>query len=131
MAITQNSDRQYPLSAYVEFSYADFVSGVYAAAVDMPADAIVVGGDFVITTAFNSATSDTFTVGDDTDDDEYGAAINGQTAARTALVPTGFQFAQNGTVGLKWTGAGAAPSAGAGFLHVQYVREGRSNENQG
>jgi hypothetical protein len=131
MAITNSSDRQYPLVAVIGFDYTDFTSGEALAVAQIPADAVVVGGMLVFSTLFNSATSDTFTVGDGVDDDEYAAGVNAKTTAYTALVPTGYQYTANTDLVLKWTGVGTAPTQGAGFLIVQYVREGRANENHG
>ena len=131
MAFSKTSDRQYVLSARADFTYADFTSGTELPVIELPPDAVVVGGQFVVTTVWDSATSDTFTVGDETDDDEYGAAIDGQAAALTALVPTGFEYTATEDVVVKWTGVGTAPTQGAGYLIVNYVRDGRSNENQG
>lgn len=131
MAFTHDPGRQYVLAAIASFTYADFESGTYLGLVEMPADAVVVGGHIAVDTVFDSGTSDTFTVGDNTDDDEYASSVDGQAAGATALVPTGFQFSATGSVGVKWTGAGSAPTQGAGHLVVLYVREGRSNEVQG
>lgn len=131
MAFTQDSGRQYPLAAVASFTYDDFTSGTYLPMVEVPSDAIVIGGFLVIDTVFDSGTTDTFTVGDSVDDDEYGSAIDGQAAALTAITPTGYKFTANGTVGLKLTSVGTAATQGAGRLVVQYVRDGRSNENQG
>jgi hypothetical protein len=91
MPITKKSGRQQVISAYVDFVFGDVSpSGVGQAAIDLPVGAQVVGGDFVISQAFNSATSDTFTIGDATLATRYGNAISGA-AARTALTLTGFQ----------------------------------------
>jgi hypothetical protein len=129
--ITNSTDRQYVLSAVVGFDYTDFTSGVAKVVGDLPADAIVTGGMLVLSTLFNSATSDTLTVGDAVDDDEYAAGINGKTTAYTALTPTGYQYTANTGLVIKWTGVGTAPTQGAGVLIVNYVREGRANENHG
>lgn len=130
MAITKDGGRQYPLWAEVEFAYTDFTSGVSAEAIDLPGNAVVVGGELVITTAFNSATSDTFIVGDGAVTNRYANAVNGAAAARTALTLTGFRYTTPDTVDVRWTGVGAAPSAGAGVLRVQYILKNRSNEVQ-
>ncbi len=138
MAITKDFHRQYPLRAYVPFTYADFgESGVAEEAVDLPAGAIVTGGEIVITTAFNSAggttPADTLTVGDGSDDARYAAGVDGQTAARTALGPTGYKYPAGDTVDIKWTpnaDTTTAPTQGAGYLVVEYVKPGRSNEVQ-
>ena len=133
MNVALNSDRQYPLTAIVDFVYTDFTSGVFLPMFEAPADAIVIGGHLTITTPFDSETSDTFTIGDALDDDEYGAAIDGQAAATTKLVLSGHKYAANTMLGLKLTSVDAAEalSQGAGTLVVTYVRAGRSNENQG
>jgi hypothetical protein len=76
MPITKKSGRQQVVSAYVDFVFGDVSpSGVGQAAIDLPVGAQVVGGDFVISQAFNSATSDTFTIGDATLATRYGNAI--------------------------------------------------------
>lgn len=129
--ITKNSDRQYPLVGIVDFTYADFASGVFAPAIETPPGCVVQLGDVVIDTVFDSGTSDTFTVGDSVSGTRYGSGIDAQSAARTALVPTGYEQLATDNIGLTWTGVGAAPTQGAGRLFVQYVRADRMNENQG
>ena len=131
MPITLDSDRQYPLAAMVRFKFSDFVSGAYTPAVELPPDAVVTGGHIMFETLFNGETSDTFTIGDAAVGNRYKAAINAKTTAYTALVPTGLQYTSTKTVGLTWTGVGTAPTQGAGYLYVEYIREGRSLENQG
>lgn len=131
MAFLKESDRQYPLTAVVEISYSDLVSGVALPVAEVPNDAVVTGGQFVVTEVFDSATSDTVTVGDADDDDEYKGGINAQSAGTTALVPTGHQYASNTDLVVKWTGVGTAPTQGKALLIVEYVRQGRQNENQG
>ena len=65
MSITKDIGRQYPLVARVDFTYASFgASGVAEEAIDLPVGAVVTGGALVITTAFNSATTDAIEVGD-------------------------------------------------------------------
>lgn len=131
MAFLKESDRQYPLTAVVEISYSDLLSGVALPVAEVPNDAVVTGGQFVVTEVFDSGTTDTFTVGDTVDDDEYGSAIDGQAAATTVLTPTGYQYASNTDLVVKWTGVGDAPTQGKALLIVEYVRQGRQNENQG
>lgn len=125
----ENTNRQYPLSAFVPFTYADLVAGNNVAA-EVPSDAVVVGGEIVITTPFDSTTN-TITVGDTDTSDLYESSVDAKAAARSPLVPTGKQYGQNGQIVLNYASTGPAATAGAGFLHVMYVREGRSNENQG
>jgi len=122
MAITQNVDRQSPLFASADFTLADLVSGAFEAAISLPENAEVIGGSLVITTAFNSATTDAATVGDSTSAGRYltiGAALGALGLGRTALVPTGYRTTGRDPVGITWTGAGAV-TTGAGRLEVEY-----------
>lgn len=131
MAISKDVGRQYPLVARVPFTYADFgASGVAEQAVDTPAGAKVIGGELVITTAFNSATSDAIDVGDGVTPGRYLSAQDVKTAAgRFALVPTNYSYAEKDTIDIEWTGVGTAPTQGAGYLLLQYILEDRANEN--
>lgn len=131
MAITTNSDRQYGLTAVVDFAYGDLTSGTSADAVELPSDAIITGGHVYISTAFNSATTDVIIVGDTDDDNEYLTSTSIAALGLTALVPTGLKLSAGKKITVTWTGVGTAPSAGAGQLVINYIRQGRSNENQG
>lgn len=127
MAITKKSGRQEGLWAEVEFTYADLVSATPQTAIVVPPNAVIVGGELVISTAFNSATSDVIEVGDGGDDDRYTASdINVAAAGRTALTITGYRYTVQDTIDIKWTGVGTAPSAGAGTLRVQYLIKDRA-----
>lgn len=137
MPITKLSGRQEVIAATADFTYADLVSGAYAAAVDVPAGAIVVGGHLAITTIFNSATDDKFSIGDKVG---ANAAVNTTYAALSAditaagavpIVATGKKYSAAGTVGIAWTGTGTAPTAGAGKLTVLYIVDGRAAFSQG
>ena len=137
MPIKKLSGRQEVIAATADFTFADIVSGVYQPAVDVPAGAIVVGGHLAITTLFNSATTDQFSIGDKVGS---AAAVNTTYAALSAditavgavpLVPMGKKYAEPSTVGIVWTGAGAAPTAGVARLTVQYIVDGRAAFTQG
>ena len=137
MPIKKLSGRQEVIAATADFKFSDVVSGVYAPAVELPGDAIVVGGHLAITEVFNSATDDKFSIGDQEGSDAavkttY-AALSADIAApgAVALVPTGKKYAKTSTVGVAWTGTGAAPTAGAGRLTVLYIVDGRSAFSQG
>ena len=127
----KNSDRQYPLSAMARFTLADLTSGTAIPIVELPPGAVITGGMLVIETTFNSGTSDTLVVGDAADDDRYATAVSGQTAAVTALTLRGLVTTATTDLKLKWTSVGTAPTQGAGYLVVTYIREDRSQENQG
>lgn len=137
MTIKKIPGRQEVIAATADFTFADVASGTYAPAVDLPGNAIVVGGHLSIGTIFNSATDDKFSIGD-----KVGAAAATATtyAAQSAdittpgaipIVPTGKKYTEPSTVGVVWTGTGAAPTAGAGRLVVLYIVDGRSAFSQG
>lgn len=132
MPITKKPGRQKKMTASVDFTYADVASGVYAPAVDLPLNSVVTGGSLFITTLFNSATTDQFSVGSQLGSASavattYAAQTADVTATgrAAALVPTGVKTTEASTVGVVWTGAGAAPTAGAGKLVVDYIIDGK------
>ena len=128
MAIANiDSGRQDVLVAVQAFDYSEMVDATAVPAVNVPPGAIVVGGQLVITTAFNSATSDTIAVGDGTN--TYLAATSVAATGATAL-SGGLPYSVSDTVDLTWDGTGAVPSAGAGYLVLEYVIDGRACEVQ-
>ena len=131
MPILKNSSRQELITAFVDFTYADIPTNaaVYDA-LDLPANAIVSGGDLVVTTAWNSTTA-TLSVGDASSATRYTPAVDLKTAGRTALTLTGFTHTNTEKV-LKGTNAitGTA-TAGAARLTVQYYVKGRTTFAQG
>ena len=137
MPIKKLSGRQQVIAATADFKFSDLASGVYAPAVDVPGGAIVVGGHLAITEVFNSATDDKFSIGDQEGSDAavkttYAAlSADIATPGAIALVPTGKKYTKSGTVGVAWTGTGAAPTAGAGRLTVLYIVDGRAAFSQG
>lgn len=132
MTITKNRGRQHVSSAYVDFTFADLASGVAAEAIDLPIGAQVVGGDIVVDTAFNSATSDVIVVGDALSANRYYASASIAAAGRNPLLVTGYRsLATSNKVRVTWTGVGAAPSAGAIRLRVDYIVNKRAAFTQG
>lgn len=131
MGITKDANRQAPVVAEVDFAFGDLTTTVASNAIEVPQGAVVTGGFIVFDTAFNSETSDVFTVGDSGDADRYKASVDGSAAALTALVPTGYQYTATSNVSITWTGTGTAPTAGAGRLVIEYYVDGRSQHTQG
>lgn len=138
MPITKKSARQDALIATADFAYGDVASGTYAAAVDVPAGAIVTGGGLAVTTLFNSATTDKFSIGDKVGAAAAAAATYAAQSADVTvagtyipIVPTGKKYAEKSTIGVVWTGEGAAPSAGAARLVVEYILDGRAHSSEG
>lgn len=128
--IKKDFNRQSVIVAMVAISFADLASGVDLAAIELPPNAIVLGGDVTVTEAFNSATTDVIDVGDSVSQNRYLNDGNIHAAGRVALVPTGYVH-PGGDLTVRWVGAGAAPTAGTARLTVQYVVQGRSNSTQG
>lgn len=132
MPITKNRGRQSPITASVEFTFANIVSGAAEEAIDLPAGAIVTGGDIVVMTAFNSATSDVIVVGDSASANRYYASASIATAGRNPLVITGYRtLTTTNRIRVTWTGSGAAPTAGAIRLTVTYIVDKRVSFSQG
>lgn len=137
MSITKNSGRQEVICARVDFAFGDVTDDTYMPAVDVPIGAEVVGGGLYVDVLFNSATDDKFSIGD-----QVGAEASAKTTyaalsaditavgVAAAIVPTGKVYTSPGTVGVVWNGSGAAPSAGAGHLVVQYIVKGRAAFSQ-
>lgn len=132
MTITKNPARQELVAAYVDFTFADLASGVDFPAIQLPAGAVVTGGDVTVKTAFNSATSDVVDVGDATVENRYLNDGALSAVARVPLVPTGFVTTPTQRdITLRWVGVSTAPTAGAARLSVQYYVQGRAAFAQG
>lgn len=97
-------------------------------AIDLPHNAQVLGGALTITEAFDSETSDSFTVGDAASVARYLGATDGQVEATTALVPTGFKTTGVTPVTVKWIrlSADTGPTEGAARLRVDYMVDKRA-----
>lgn len=136
MTITLNSNRQKPVFSHVDIAFADLVNGVAAVAVVLPANAVITDGFIHVSTPFNSATTDVLDIGDAVTANRYGAGLNLKTAGRQAITLTGLQTVQNPgantcLVNVKWTGTGAAPTAGVFRLALEYIVIGRAEFTTG
>ena len=95
--------------------------------INIPEGAIVVGGDVVTTTAFTGSTAYNVIVGDSGSTNRYLGTTDKTTAARTALVPTGYvSTGQN--LRITVTPTVAAATAGAITVRVEYIIPGCANE---
>jgi hypothetical protein len=131
MALQRKSDRQAPIEAIIDIGFADPVAyGTAENAINLPANAIVIGGDLTVTTAWNSATSASLTLGDAGSANRYGNTIDLKTLARTALTVTGYKHTVQEWLKANLAQVGAA-TAGAARLRVTYVVQGRGQANQG
>lgn len=133
MAIKKNSGRQELIVAHLTIGFADIAAyGTAEPAIDLPGNAILVGGDVVVTTAWNSATTATLTLGDAADADRYTAApIDLKTAGRTELTVTGFKHPVAEALTALVAQTGAAATAGSARITIQYFVEGRAAFSQG
>ena len=129
MGVTKNNGVQSPSYKEADFTYEDLVSGEFNGAIDLPSDAEVVDGALTITEAFNSATSDTGTVGDAETENRYKAAINMKTLGTTKIAATGVlcNSTDKRQFGFVWTGVGTAPTAGAGKIWCTYIQKNRAD----
>lgn len=94
----------------------------------LPFGSQVLGGDLVVKTISDAATTHTVSFGDSGSATRYLGATTIKTAARTALVPTGFKTAAQG---FRMTVAttGAKATVGAVKVTVQFLIDGRAQEN--
>ena len=132
MSITLNDSRQAPLMAWVDINLEDFEGGAVQAAVQLPGDAIVVGGFIQPITSFNAATTATLKVGDAENDDRY-TATPADVKALT-VVPldiTGYQMPAQGDLIVTYASTGTAATTGKCRLFVEYIRAGRTQSTQG
>lgn len=133
MAITKNTARQEVIAAYVDFTFADApTTATIYDALNLPTNAVVVGGDLVVTTAWDTGTTATIDVGDVTSGNRYANDVNLKAAARTALTLTGFvTTTTQPVINVTPTLSGTAATAGAARLTVLYVVKGRAAFSQG
>ena len=126
-------DIQYVRSKMKKFDLADVVangSATFLNIMDLPPDAIVVGGFMQITQVFNSSSSDAITVGDGTTGNRYLTSTSVQALGRTVLVPTGVQLTTKTLqkLGITWTSGGGVPTTGQGWLFVEFIIPGQGDD---
>lgn len=133
MSIKKNSGRQELVVAYLDIAFSDVTAyGLAEDAIEIPGNAVITGGEIVVTEAWNSATSATLKLGDAADDDRYtAAAVDLKTLGRTALTLTGFKHAKTESLKALLAQAGAAATKGKARIVVNYYVEGRAAFAQG
>lgn len=133
MPIKKNPSRQELIVAHLLIGFADPKAyGTAEDALELPGNAVVVGGDITVLTPWNSATSATLALGDAANGTRYtAAAIDLKTAGRTALTLTGYKHSVTESLKALATQAGAAATAGQARITVLYCVEGRSEFTQG
>ena len=138
-----NRSAQWPLVASFTLNFDDTMVNVAGTTLDfgktnaaatvvevinLPPGSVVTGGEWTTETAFTHAF--TILVGDSGVAGRYLGSTNVGAAARTALVPTGFQNVTGLNIRLSFTNTTAGDIAGKGTLRVEYIVAGRSNEVQ-
>lgn len=131
---------QYPLTASFTFNYSDTMVNAAGSevsfnvtgspvfkAIPLPPGAIVVGGEMVVETAYNTTGAATVAIGDATTANRYLAATSVKAAGRTALVPTGFRSTGE-DLQLTLALADTAGTQGKVTINVTYIQDGRANE---
>lgn len=132
MSLQRKSDRQPRLVAILDIGFADPTAyGTAENAINLPGNAIVVGGALTVLTAWNSATTATLSLGDAGSATRYANAVDLKTAARTALTVTGYKHTVSEWLKALVAQTGAAATAGVARLEVEYVVQGRGLSNQG
>jgi len=96
---------------------------------DLPAGAVVTGLKAFVTTAFNSATTDSMSIGDTPLATRYMGATDVKVAGDKPTTVTGYQVPAGGaTVKLVWTNTGAVPTAGRIYVVADVVIPGKEDE---
>lgn len=117
---------------HVDIALADLVSGTPLSAINLPADAVVLGGSLTTLQAWDSTDTDVMSVGADGTGNRY--LNNGNIRAANAhvlLVPTGYAHASGGPITVTWTSGGGTPTTGKVRLIVEYVVLGSSTGTHG
>ncbi len=141
--VKKNRVLQWPLAAEFVFNLSDtmvatdgvaraFSASGAAAIFDvigLPPNAVVTSGDVTVETVSNDSGTATVKVGDSASDARYLGATSIKSAARTALVPTGFRGAGE-DIRLTFANANGDATTGKVTVRVQYIVSGRANETQ-
>jgi hypothetical protein len=131
MAITKNPARQELIVARVTGTFGTGydvpLQAVYPA-VEIPQNAVVVGGHFVVSDVTTASVA--VAVGDGVSGTHYASGINGNALGLTALVPTGYKYPVQDTIDI--TVSAATPAAYGTFeLVVEYIVDQRAEFSQG
>lgn len=126
-------DRMVPISGgtaiagttEVDFGKTNIAATVFEV-INLPRDSVVIGGEVVTETAFDTA-SYSVTVGDSGTADRYLAATDKKGTGRTALVPTGYRNASGLNLRVGVTNADVC-TTGKMVVRVQYMIDGRADE---
>ena len=142
--LIKNRGLQYPLEALFEFDIAsgdvmvatNGVSQTFKATagifdvVALPVNSQVTGGDLTVDVVSNDTGTATLSVGDSGSATRYLGATSIKSAARTALVPTGFMNSSGLDVRITLANGTGDATTGKVRLRVSYIVKNRQNETQ-
>lgn len=134
MSNVLNSGRQYALVVEQPFDFQDLatanlVGGKAKFKPKVPVGAIPLRGSVVVTTAFNGSTP-TLAVAGETTSTTYAAAASLAAVGNVALTVTPTKLGSGDVIALTPNAGGAASTAGAGILIMEYLISGRGLEAQ-
>lgn len=134
---------QYPLTATFEFEVGDDmvnVSGVSAAftaasgttydVIKLPQNSVVTGGELIVETVSNDSNAAAITIGDSGSATRYLGSTSIKSAARTALVPTGYKNASALPIRITIANTDGDATTLKARVNVQYIVMNRANESQ-
>lgn len=124
--------RQQQLYGYAELKLADFVARGNVIDFQLPADAEITDGAVTVSDTFNSGTLDGIQVGDSLNASRYLGTTSVKSAARTALVPTGYvSTPANNVLRVTRIPTGTAADKGTLRIYFGYVQLGQGDFTQG
>lgn len=128
MANIHDPGRQAIKVATQKFDYTDLGNGVVATLrAKLPSNAVILGGGVMVDTAWNSTTN-TVGVGDTASNTRFAATLDLKTTGFKPLTTLGRLGTGLKEVTLLGAYTGGAPTAGVGYLVVNYVEIGRADE---
>lgn len=133
MAFTKNPGRQSPITQVVECLYSELTTGVAHEIIDLPINAVVIGGGAFVDTADNGGTSVVLDVGDTTTGDLYVTDLDAKTANESEqfdVTEIGKKYASGGAITATRVEGGTASTAGKVRVWVQYLIMDRATEVQ-
>lgn len=130
MTILKNDSRQSVAVAVQEIALSDFADGAAQAAIELPGNAIVVGGFINVTEAFDAATTATLSLGDVDSANRYANAVDLKTLGKTDLTVTGYLNPRLGDLIAAFTEDGAS-TVGKLMVVVEYIELSKTCWTQG
>lgn len=107
------------------YALADLTSGTATVVATLPAGSVLVDAFAVVTTAFNSATSDVLDMGTAADDNGFMSAVSiasvGKKSADDLATSDDIYVTADTSLVIKWTGSGTAATTGSLIAFFLYI----------